>query len=91
MNPAEAIKVRCQRDGISAAKVLAQLAKQATQHPGGTAAVVGSCTRASGRQRSSPSPSVQCIVSITALHAIRGWPGHLHAGFWPELSLAAKV
>ena len=41
MNPAEVIKVRCQRDGISAAKVLAQLAKQATQHPGGTAAVVG--------------------------------------------------
>lgn len=37
--PVEAIKVRCQRDGISAAQVMAQLAKQAAL-PGGPATVL---------------------------------------------------
>ena len=89
MYPAEAIKVRCQRDGISAAKVLAQLAKQAAQHPGGTVAVVGQLYSGIGA-------AAVFSIAIGAVHCehhgFACCPGLAWTPSWPEvLGLTAKV
>ena len=58
--PVEAIKVRCQQDGISAAQVMAQLGKTAAQ-PGGPARVAAMLYSGIG-------PSAVFSIAVGAVH-----------------------